>query len=132
MAEAQTKRGNPNWQQGQSANPAGRPKTIDRDKKTNREIRSETLLNMVRRFRPHLTRAINAAVEILENKEASESGKLRASALIIQTYRELVKDVYDLKYDDEEGEEIQQSNAPVFSLRMIGKEEDSKAESNNN
>lgn len=121
MANPQEKkRGNPGWQPGVSGNTAGRPKTIDRDKKTNREIRSDTLLHLVRKFRPHLTRAINAAVEILENKDASESGKLRASALIITTYRELVKDVYDLKYDDEEGEEIQESNKmPAFSLRMI-------------
>lgn len=124
MVSEQTKRGNPNWEKGQSANPNGRPRTIDKDKKTNREIRGETLLHLVRKFRPHLTKAINAAVNILDDKDASESGKLRASALIITTYRELVKDVYDLKYDDEEGTEIQEQNKmPTFSLRMIGGED---------
>lgn|SRR5574343_749471 len=111
---------NPAWKKGmESPNSQGRPKEISKDKKTNREIRSDALLHLVRKFRPHLTRAINAAVEILENKDASESGKLRASALIITTYRELVKDVYDLKYDDEEGEEIQQNNAAVLSLTVV-------------
>lgn len=111
---------NPAWQKGmESPNSQGRPRVLDKDKKTNREIRSDTLLHLVRKFRPHLTKAINAAVNILDDKEASESGKLRASALIITTYRELVKDVYDLKYDDEEGEEIQQNNAAVLSLTVV-------------
>lgn len=114
---------NPAWQKGMtSPNEAGRPRVLNKDKKTNKEIKAETLLHLVRKFRPHLTKAINAAVEILDNKESAESSKLRASALIIQTYRELVKDVYSI--DEDEGEEIQPNNAPVFSLRMIGKEED--------
>ncbi len=122
MQEAQQpKRGNPEWRQGQSGNPSGRPrKTLDKEKKTNREIRSEELLSLTRKFRPHLSKAIKAAIDILDNKQATESGKLRASALIIQTYRELIKDTYDYKYDNEEADEIQQSAAPVFSLTMIG------------
>lgn len=112
------KRGNPFWEKGKSANPAGRPRVINPEKKTNKEIKAETLLHLVRKFRPHLTKAINAAVEILDNKESAESSKLRASALIIQTYRELVKDVYSI--DEDEGEEIQESNKmPSFSLHVL-------------
>lgn len=127
MANEQTKRGNPAWGKGVSGNPEGRPRVLDKDKKTNREIRGETLLHLVRKFRPHLTRAINAAVEILDNRESSETGRLKASALIITTYRDLVKDVYDLRYDDEEGTEIQEQNKmPTFSLHMIGGEDTKK------
>ena len=80
-------------------------------------------MSLVRRFKPHMSKAIMTAVEIMENKESSEAGRLRASALLIQTYKELVSSLYDYRYDADEGEEIQQSNAPVFSLKMIGKEE---------
>lgn len=120
MAKENTKRGNPNWTPGQSANPNGRPKTIDRDKKTNREIRSAELLSLTRKLKPHLTRAIRAAIDILESKDASEAGKLRASALVIQTYRELIKDVFDRNYDDESAEEVQPNSAAILSLTVVG------------
>jgi len=128
MQEAQQpKRGNPGWTPGVSGCPTGRPrKTLDKEKKTNREIRSEELLSLTRKFKPHLAKAIKAAIDILDNKQATESGKLRASALIIQTYRELIKDTYDYKYDNEEADEVQQSAAPVFSLRMLENTSDNK------
>lgn len=124
MASEQPKRGNPQWGKGVSGNPDGRPRTIDKDKKTNRTQRQQEFMGLVRKFKPHLAKAVKAAVDILDNPEASESGKLRSSALILQTYKDLVKELYDFRYDEEEAEEIQQSNAPVFSLRMIGKEEE--------
>jgi len=34
MAQAQTKRGNPNWAKGTSGNSAGRPRQLDKYKKT--------------------------------------------------------------------------------------------------
>ena len=104
-------------------NRAGRrPKDGTEDKKTNRILRSEQMLLLVRKFRPHLSKAVAAAVSILDNKDASESGKLKASALIISTYKDLIKDLYDYRYDEEEGEEIQdvkKESGVVFSLRMI-------------
>lgn len=119
--EDKPKRGNPNFFPGmKSLNPAGRPKKVlEKEKKTNRILRSEEFMSLVRKFRPHLTKAIQAAVKILDNKEANDQNKLRASALIISTYKDLVKELYDYKYDNEEAEEIQQKNAPVFSLKMI-------------
>lgn len=118
------KRGNPFWEKGKSANPAGRPRVLDKDKKSNKTLRSDEFMSLVRKFKPHMSRAVMTAVEIMENKESSEAGRLRASALLIQTYKELVAQLYDYRYDADEGEEIQQNNAPVFSLKMIGKEED--------
>lgn len=115
------KRGNPALYKGMpSLNPAGRPKKVlEKEKRTNRECRSEEFMSLVRKFRPHLTKAIQAAVKIIDNREASDQNKLKASALIISTYKDLVKELYDYRYDEEEAEEIQQKNAPVFSLKMI-------------
>jgi hypothetical protein len=104
-------------------NRAGRPVVKDEDKPTNRSLRQKALLEMVRKFRPIQAKAIAAAVDILDNKEASENGKLRSAALIIQTYKDLVKDVYDYRYDDEEAEEMQKDTQPTFSLRMINTED---------
>lgn len=121
------RRGNPTWYSGMpSANPNGRSKVLDKDKKSNKTRRSESFLELVRKFRPHLSKAVMTAVNIMGDDKASESGRLRASALIIQTYRELVRDLYDAKYDDEEAEAIQETdNRPVFSLKVIGSEQES-------
>lgn len=118
------KRGNPFWHKGISGNVAGRPKVLNKDKKTNKEIRSAELLALTRKLKPHVSKAIMAAVNILENKEAMDSSKLKASALIIATYRELIKDTFHKDYDLDEGEEIQQNNAPIFSLKVISKEDE--------
>ena len=104
---------------GVSGNPEGRRKLIDAEKPTNRALRERAFLEMVRRFRPLQSKAIAAAVSILDNKESSENGKLRSAALIIQTYKELIKETYDYKYDDSEGTPMQEDNKPVFSLHMI-------------
>lgn len=119
------KRGSPLMYKGMPAlNPSGRPKKIfDKEKRTNRELRSEEFMGLVRKFRPHLTKAIQAAVKILDNKEANDQNKLKASALIISTYKDLVKELYDYRYDEEEAEEIQEKNSPVFSLKIINNEE---------
>lgn len=122
--EQKRRRGNPQWSRGMpSPNSLGRPKVLNKEKKTNRELRGEELMNFVRKLKPHQTKAIQAAVGILDNKEASENGKLRASAMILQLYKDLVKDLYDFRYDDEGAEEIQQKNAPVFSLKMLNSDD---------
>lgn len=128
LAEEQDKpkRGNPSFYPGMPAlNPSGRPKKIlDKEKRTNRELRSDQFLQLVRKFKPHLTKAVQAAVKILDNEKANDQNKLRASALIISTYKDLVKDLYDYKYDDEAGDEIQEKSATLFSLKMVNTEED--------
>ena len=119
LQEEKKKRGNPTWGKGmQSPNPAGRPYNDDREKKTNREIRTRSMLQLLRKFSPHQSKAIMAAVKIVENEQAADANKLKASALIIQTYRELLNEVYSKDYDDNQGEEIQ-DNSPAFSLHYI-------------
>lgn len=108
---------------GQSGNPNGRPKKDPFEKKTNRQIREEELLSLCRKFKPLQTKAIQAAVKILDDSEASDQNKLKASALIIATYKQLLESTFDYRYDDEAAEEVQQQNAPVFSLKVVGDSE---------
>ena len=107
-----------------SINTAGRKKKTDEDrnkeKKSNRVLRQEELLSLVRKFKPIQTKAIQAAVKILDNAEANDNSKLRAAALLIETHRALLKDLYDYRYDEEPAEAITEDPPmPKFSLKMI-------------
>lgn len=123
--EDKPKRGNPALYKGMAPlNPNGRPKRVlEKEKRTNRAARADEFLMLVRKFRPHLTKAVQAAVGILDNKEANDQNKLRASALIISTYKDLISSLYDKAYDEDEAQDIQEKNATVFSLKMIGTDE---------
>lgn len=105
---------------GQSGNLKGRPKVLKEDKPTNRSLREKAFLEMVRKFRPLQAKAIAAAVGILDNKEAQDANKLKASALLITTYKDLIKETYNYLYDSEEAVPMQEENKPIFSLRVIG------------
>lgn len=110
-----------------SINRAGRPKKSEEDKerKTNRELRQEELLSLVRKFKPLQTKAIQAAVKVIDNSQSNDSSKLRAAALIIETHRALLKDLYDYRYDEESAEEVTiDPPTPKFSLKMLENEED--------
>jgi len=107
-----------------SINVAGRKKKTDEDhnkeKKSNRVLRQEELLSLVRKFKPIQTKAIQAAVKILDNAEANDNSKLRAAALLIETHRALLKDLYDYRYDEEPAEAITEDPPmPKFSLKML-------------
>lgn len=106
-----------------SRNNLGRPKKSeqqDKEKKTNRELRQEELLSLVRKFKPLQTKAIQAAVKVIDNAESNDASKLRAAALLIETHRALLKDLYDYRYDEDVAEEITQDPpVPVFSLKML-------------
>lgn len=113
------KRGNPTWGKGmQSPNPAGRPYNDDKEKKTNRALREKAFVQLLRKFAPHQSKAVMTAVRVMDNAEASDQNKLKASALIIGVYKDLLKDAYHKDYDTDQGEEIQ-DNSPAFSLRML-------------
>lgn len=113
-----------------SINRSGRPKKSEQDekeRKTNRQLRQDALLSLVRKFSGIQTKAIQAAVKVLDNENSNDASKLRAAALIIETHRALLKDLYDYRYDDEPAESISEDPpalAPVFSLRMLEDEED--------
>ncbi len=102
-------------------NTSGRPLKGDGAKKlTNRQIREKEFLSLARKFKPLQAAALATASKIMQNEESSDMNRLKASALIIATYQDLLKDVYDKDYDAEGADEIQQGNkAPLFSLTMV-------------
>lgn len=103
-----------------SINMLGRPpKLRNLEKKTNRQIREQELLSLTRKFKPHVAKAVQAAVKIIDNPESADANKLKASALLIQTYRQLLLDTFDHRYDDSDAEGIQEDNTPVFSLKVL-------------
>ena len=113
---------NPLWKKGMaSPNSAGRPRKDRLDIKSNKELRTEELEGILNKLKPGMGKAIKCANEIIESKESSEAGKLRASALVIQTYKELIKELYSEKYDESEGQELagEDETKPIFSLTMI-------------
>lgn len=59
-----------------SINTAGRrrklTKIVTRKRKSNRVLRQEELLSLVRKFKPLQTKAIQAASKILDNKESND------------------------------------------------------------
>jgi hypothetical protein len=119
--EIKKKRGSPLFiKNGPSPNPNGRPKIAKPTARTNREIRSDELMKLLRKFAPHQTKAVQTALGVMERDSAKDVDRLKASALILQTYRQLLLDVFDHRYDTEENTEIQEDNRPVFSLRVLG------------
>lgn len=101
-------------------NRQGRPTTKDAEKPTNKSLRNKAFLQLLRKFAPLQTQAIQTAVKVMNGENSTEAGKLKASALIIQTYRDLLKETYDYKYDLDDAEPIQvEDNKPAFSLHVI-------------
>ena len=86
---------------------------------TNREIREKELLHLLRKIKPNVADAISTAVTIMKNEKAADQNKLKAAVILLDNYKNLVGDLYDVGYDDEGGEESQQPAAPVFSLTMV-------------
>lgn len=111
------------WVKGQSGCPTGRPRK-DSLGKTNKDLRTEELESMLNKLKPGMGKAIKCATQIIDDKESSEAGKLRASALVITTYKELIKELYSERYDEEDGKELagEDETKPIFSLTMISGE----------
>lgn len=108
-----------------SINKAGRPPAPKGDKPTNRELKERELLMLLRKIKPHVSDAVVAAAKIMKNEEARASDTLKACSILLDAYRRLTLDLYEGEDPEAEGVEVQeQNNAPVFSLRMIGGEED--------
>ncbi len=90
-----------------------------------RALMDRELLLLLRKLRPHVADSVLTAAGIMQNEEASHQNKLKASTIILDAYRKLVIDVYGTEVD-EDPEEIQQNNAPVFSLKVVGQDGESK------
>jgi hypothetical protein len=109
---------------GQSGNLAGRPKKPHvLDKPTNRDLKERELVMLLRKIKPHIAEAIVQAASIMKNSEASHQNQLKAATILLDNYRRLTLDMYDGEdVAEDEGTEVQQNNAPVFSLRVINEE----------
>ncbi len=109
---------------GQSGNPNGRPrKDSITDKPTNRELKERELVMLLRKIKPHVAEAIMQAAAIMKNQEASHQNQLKAATILLDNYRRLTLDMYDGEDTaDEAGVEVQQQNAPVFSLKVVNED----------
>jgi hypothetical protein len=112
------------WTKGQSGNTAGRPRRDSiLDKPTNRELKEKELVLLLRKIKPHVAEAILQAANIMKNSEASHQNQLKAATILLDNYRRLTLDMYDGEDKaDEEGLEVQQNNAPIFSLKVVNEE----------
>ena len=112
------------FKKGESGNLKGRPKKESIfDKPTNRELKERELVMLLRKIKPQVAEAIITAAAIMKNEEASHQNQLKAATILLDNYRRLVLDVYDgEELADKEGTEIQQQNAPVFSLKVVNED----------
>lgn len=104
-------------------NTKGRPLVEEETEKklTNRQKRERELMVLARKFKPLQAVAIATSAKIMQNDQASDQNRLKASALIISVYQELLKDVYSKEYDEStDVQEIQPANkGAIFSLTMV-------------
>ena len=126
--EDKPKRGNKSWVRGgPSPNPSGRIPNSERENKpTNRELKERELLMLLRKIKPHVAEAIMSAAKIMKNEEASHQNQLKAATILLDNYRRLTLDLYDGDEEklEQEGTEVQQQNSgPVFSLKIVGQDE---------
>ena len=123
MSEAAVKKSGWRGPEG-SRNDKGRPKKDEDEKVTRRSVKDKELLALMRKFRPHVSSAVMTAVGIMQDESSADQNRLKASALIIKTYNDLIIQAYE--GEDEEGEVVQEvqpqvpvDNRPVFSLRIV-------------
>lgn len=111
-------------------NRSGRPKGIKSKTATNRELRERELLMLLRKIKPHVAEAVMQSAKILKAPDVSHMNSLKAANLLLDFYRKLTLDLYNGEDDEEEATAvIQEQNPPsgaVFSLRMIGGDEETK------
>ena len=103
--------------------------------KNPRDIRNAELLNVLRKIKPHVSKAIVTAADIMQDARAPTASKLKAAQLLLANYRDLVLDLYDGEEPEEGIEEIQEQStepAKVFSLRMLPDDSDDDSNADNN
>ena len=125
LAEAKDISKDESWGKGfrggkENINLKGRSKNVE--KKSNKELRMSAMLQLTRMLRPHLGKAVMTAARIVDNNESSDQNKLKAAAFLVGLYKDVLKECYDYRYDNEDGEKIQEDNTPVFSLKVINQD----------
>jgi hypothetical protein len=100
-----------------SINANGRPLKTAKGR-TKRAVRDGELLSLLRKVKPHIAEAVNTAVGIMKNAEATHMNKLKACVILLENYKQLVGDVYEGEEDDNEVQEVQ-PQGPLFSLHVL-------------
>ena len=100
-------------------NRSGRISKKDSNKISRRQQKLLELESLLRKLKPHVSKAIVTAAEIMGNSNTTETSKLKACTIILDAYKsvavELGKDNTD---DDELVDASNTEAAPVFSLVM--------------
>ena len=116
-----------------SINRAGRPARDPSRKNamTFKDLGRDELLKLYRKIKPHSKDAVNIVVELMNRNESSEGTKIKAAALILRHYKDLVKEIYNSdEFLDPEAKELQEP-AAVFSLKVINGGKESTPTDNN-
>ena len=101
-----------------------RPK---KDKKTPRQIRNSELESLLRKIKPHVSKSIMTAVNIMDRSEdTTDASKLKAATIILDLYKETVVKLYD-GHDPDEDENLEElDTAPVLSLKIVDNDKPSE------
>ena len=93
---------------------------------TKREIKDRELLSLARKVKPLMAEAIGVSAKVMRDEKATHASQLKASALLLTIYQQLVRDIYEGKEEDEEGQSHQeiQEQKPLFSLTVVDKAEE--------
>lgn len=94
----------------------GRPKGSVK-KRTNRALREQELLMLLRKIKPHVSESIMTAARIMKNQEAAHTSQLKAATILLDAYKQMVNELYNGE-DDAPAEEVQKTGA-VFSLTVL-------------
>lgn len=116
-----------NGQVDPNINTQGRIKGAKR--MTNRELREREFMSLLRKLKPLVADSISTAAKIMKNAEATDQNKLKAAVILLDNYKSMVGNVYEGKYDEDEADEIQQPNVPMFSLKVVGGDESDPVDS---
>jgi Zn-finger domain-containing protein len=97
---------------------------IVREKPLNRELKERYLVELLRKLRPLQAQSITKVARILNDDKATDQNALKAAAMLITLYKDLVKDAYgrDEETEDELSVDAIQENKPQqpkFSLVML-------------
>lgn len=104
----------------------GRPRKGESQQITKRELKEKELLMLLRKVKPHVSHAVMNAARIMNKPLASDANSLKASVVLLDFYRKLTMDLYDVEDAEELGEEIQESSGNSFSLYCLPSPGDSE------
>lgn len=95
-------------------------------KKTRRQVRNQELIMLLRKVKPHVATAIMKAADIMKDEKATHQSQLKAAVILLDNYKGLLGDLYgkDIEDDEEKPVDEIQPKAPVFSLTVVGGNEE--------